>query len=358
MRLQLVALLALALAGTARADPGRASASVAVYADDDDMLVVSPAAGVQAQAGAHATIDAAIAADTVTGASVDVVTSASPAPVREQREEGALGVTLALPRDTTVTARAIGSHEHDDDVVWGWALASRELADRNTTIELGWGHGESWITNAIDASFRARRTDDRATARVTQVIDARTYVDLLVDLSRTSGYQASPYRAIAIAEPAMPAVVFEDEATPRLRHTGAIAIRVRRAIGDRWFAHAGYRAVADDWGVASHTADARAIVETDDATWRFGASLRAYTQTAADFWRARYTIEDALRTRDRTLARMRSLGAALTIDRLIDDDRAARVQLQVGATSYTWPDDPLERARIALVTMIAITSDY
>ena len=369
MRLQLIAAVAPALvaaaAATARAqaapsDQAAASASLSVYADDDDITVVTPAAGASVPLG-RITADVGVVADTVTGASVDVVTSASPRPIHEQREQLSLGATIALPHHVRAIVRAIGSTEHDYDVVHGWALVSAELADRDTVVELGYDHGRAWVGSASDPAFAADRTDDRVVARVSQAVDPRTYVDLLVDLSRIAGYQASPYRLVAIADPSSTGVVLVGEATPRLRHGVAAALRVRRAVGDRWFVHAGYRAALDDWGVVSHTADALAILQLGHGAWRLGAEVRGYVQGGADFYRARYVADGgmapSLRTRDRTLGPMRSASTELTGDHALGA-AGLRVQLAVGATHFWWLDDLYQRDRSALTSTVAVTGAW
>jgi len=369
MRLQLTSAAALVLAAAgarvarAQADPSdrpAASASFSVYADDDDITVVTPAAGASVPMG-RVTADVGVVADTVTGASVDVVTSASPKPIHEQREQLSLGAVVALSHRVRATVRVIGSTEHDYDVVHGWALLAAELADRDTVVEVGYDHGRAWVGKFGDPAFAENRHDDRAVLRVSQVLDRRTYVDLLVDLSRLAGYQASPYRLVAVADPASTAVMLVGEATPYLRHGAAAAIRVRRAIGDRWFVHGAYRGAIDDWGVVSHTGRALAVAQLGGDAWRLGAEVRGYLQTGADFYQARYaTVDGAVpthRTRDRTLGPMRSAAVELTGDHALGLAQL-RVQLAVGLTHYWWLDDLYQRGRSALTSTVAVTGAW
>ena len=362
MRLQLTVVLVVFGTLTAHADPDerRASARVSVYADDDDMLVVSPAVGLQVPATDRITTELAFVADTVTGASVDVVTSASSHAIHEQREEATLGAVIHLPRHLEVTGRAVGSHEHDYDVAHGWLLVSAELADRNLTVELGYDHGHARVGSAVDPSFHASRTDDRVVARLSQILDRRSYLDLLVDVARSDGYQASPYRMVTIGDPASPDAMRVAEVTPHERRSLAGALRLRRAIGERWFVHGGYRAVVDSWNVTSHTGDVLVIARLDDRT-RIGTQARGYLQSAADFFRTRYDappgLVPALRTRDRTLGTMRSMALEVIGDRALGSG-ALRLQLAIGLSWYSWPDDPLQRDRRAVTTTTAMTTTW
>jgi len=324
------------------------------------MLVLSPAMGGRVALGERLTGELGVAADTVTGASADVVTAASSRAIREQREQVTLGLVARLPRYIGLTARVIGSHEHDYDVVHGWLLASAELAQRNTVVELGVDLGHAWVRSATDPSFDARRRDDRAVLRVSQVVDPRTYLDLLVDASRLAGYQASPYRMVTIVDAEGPGVMRISEATPTRRRTLAAALRMRHALGTRWFVFAGYRAVADSWAMTSHTVDAMAIVTFDGARQRIGLSARGYVQSAAEFFRASYTAPDgvlpALRTRDRSLGTMRTASAELFGARELG--HGLRLEGSLGCTWFRWPDDPIQRRRTAITSTTAFSTSW
>lgn len=97
----------------------------------------------------------------------------------------------------------------------------------------------------------------------------------------------------------------------RLRH--ALTARLRRAVGARWVVALDYRLYTDDWGVRGHTEKLEVAV---DLPQRLALRLqqRASLQGAADFYRERYTQQDAYMTRDRRLSDNLSgqLGAALT----------------------------------------------
>lgn len=365
MRLQLIS-VALAWAQLAHAEPDRerrAAGSLHLYADDDGMTVVSPAATAQAPVAPTVLVDTAVAVDVVTGASVDVITSASPGTIHERRVEGTLGVAVDPTRTTTLGARAIASHEHDYDAVHLTLSGRLELAKRNTILELAADGGWEQASSVVDPSFEAERRTQRAIATLSQVLGVRTYVDLIVDVSRARGYHASPYRTVPIIDPASPALVRVPEVTPALRRAGAAALRVRHAIGEHSAVHATYRAYADDWAVHSHTLGVAALTEAADRRWRAGAALRGYAQTAADFARTRYLLTDgmvpALRTRDRALAAMQSLGATLTADVALTaaDDDGPRLLVELGAIRYRF-DTAAQHERSALITSVGVTAPF
>ncbi|MCE9580567.1 MAG: hypothetical protein K8W52_46030, partial [Deltaproteobacteria bacterium] len=121
MRLQLILACVLGapalapLVAVAEPPPDEVSATMRVYADDDHLTVLSPAAHAQVSTGRlTGEVDAAL--DAVSAASVDVMTSASPRAVHERRLEVGLGGTLRRAA-LAIRGGAQVSHERDYDAV-------------------------------------------------------------------------------------------------------------------------------------------------------------------------------------------------------------------------------------------------
>lgn len=112
----LVAAAVLAAAGSARAQeqPPTAEGSVRVYSDDDRVTVVTPSASAHASAG-PVDVDLSAGADIISAASVDVLTSASPAEFEDRRLEGSITGGLRLPGRQLVRLGGAVSHEKDYD---------------------------------------------------------------------------------------------------------------------------------------------------------------------------------------------------------------------------------------------------
>ena len=204
MRLQLSALALGALVGGASADVGGGGA-LRVYADDDDMTVVSPSVSAQVEAG-ETTIDAELLADVVSGASIDVITSASPRPVEEQRAELGIKATTAVhPRGAArVDAGLRASSERDHHAVRGSAGIRVEVWERRWTLAARYVAGLDEVGAVGEPGVWRERTLHQPSAGVTAVLDARTVAELAVEGAWTSGYQASPYRRVPLVDPAAP----------------------------------------------------------------------------------------------------------------------------------------------------------
>jgi hypothetical protein len=351
VRLQLICGLLL-VARAALADPG-AEATMRVYTDDDGMTIVSPAVDVEVTRGAS-TIDVDAVADVITGASIDVVTSASPTPIDEQRVEAGIGLQRAM-----ISASVRGSHERDHDAARASVGLRRELLGRQLALDARATLGLDAIGSAMDPSFDRTRSLASGTLGATVVGDPRTLWDVLVEATRLDGYQASPYRRVPLDRMDSPIPRWVDEHAPGLRLEAAAAVRVRRAIGDAWFASLTYRGYHDDWSVTSHTGSVELRRQLGDR-WLAGATLRGYTQTRASFYRASYDAgaPPTWRTRDRTLGPMRSWFASLTADAALDAADRWRAVAAAGVLGETFPEFPLQRERHALVLTISISRAF
>jgi hypothetical protein len=352
MRLQLIA--AICAARVAHAD-GDASGTLRVYADDDHVTVVSPSASARFDAGPWLRLDTGVAADAVTGASVDVVTSASPATIHERRVEGTIDATAAVSRTGTAGARVIASHENDYDALHVAVHGAIELAKRNTTLAGTYDEGFESASSVMDPTFHAGRRTHRAVATLTQILDRRTYVDLVLDGSLARGYHASPYRSVVIEDPASSAIMRVSEVTPRLREAAAASVRIRRALGEQWAVHASYRFYLDDWDLHSHTASVDALTERPGGT-RLGVGVRGYVQDAASFYRERYTgAVPALRTHDRTLGAMATAEVHAAVDLPLGE---LRIVLSLGVLQMWFFDFAPQRERTALTTTLGVDRPF
>ncbi len=120
---------------------------------------------------------------------------------------------------------------------------------------------------------------------VTQVLDRKTIVRCNYSASRASGYQNDPYKLVSVvqapgdATPGLPLTArYERRRNTRLKQS--VYGLVKRALGSH-VVELSYRFLWDDWGVNSHTAEAK-------FDWELGGdqyvqpAVRWYAQSAAD----------------------------------------------------------------------------
>jgi hypothetical protein len=354
MRLQLGLLVALArMASADPTDEPGASAGLHVYADDDHVTVVSPSASLRTDVTSRVSLSADTTVDAVSAASVDVVTSASPSTVHEQRVELGLSSTYREHRARWWTAGVRASHEHDYDSLRARASGRWELAQRNTTLQLDYVFGYDDVSSMMDRTFHRDRESHELMASASQLLNRRAVLDVIVDVTRANGYHASPYRWILVDVPASPLPMRLDEVTPSLRASAAIAMRLRYAITDRTTTSAMYRFYDDTWAMRSHTVTTDVLRTIGD--WLVGATLRGYVQSDASFYAAHYTGEPRYRTHDRTLGAMRSIYGAATLDAPL---RSWHVVGSLGLLQCWFLDFPAQSDREAVLVFSSATKTW
>jgi len=280
-----------------------ASSTVYVRSDTDHTTIVSPTVKITGAVD-RATLTGTYSVDAWTGASVDVVTAATKA-IHERRNE--VDATLAYAgREVTVTANYRLSVE-PDYLSNGVTLGVRaELANRNTIVSVDALGTDDRVGRSGDPGFSqpVRTIGGRAT--LAQVLGPKTLGELGVQTTLVEGYQASPYRFVAIGDVGTctsfaPLCIPEHVPDQRLRT--AFTARGRHALGD-FSGGLAYRFYFDDWGVMSHAVE-------PDLAWQLtkvqtlSLHYRYQTQSEARFYQPRYldlTMTSGYVTRDRKLS--------------------------------------------------------
>ena len=310
MRLQLIlALVALAPRAFAQEQADGAEASFRLYTDDDRTTVESWSAQAKKTVRGVA-IDASAIVDTITSASIDLMTAASPHGFTDTRIAGRLAARGELRPGLRVGGSVLAATERDYDSDVVGADLQLDLADKRVTLS---GHAAlelDRIYRADDAMFERSLTVASGSAGATFVVNPRTLVDVVDEVAIGSGFQASPYRYVRIYAPSdASTMMMVPENDPDSRVRNAALVRLRRALGHRWFVHADYRFYADTWGITSHTVQGQAFVSLLGDRLAVGARARGYTQDHANFYRRRYETYPGvplLRTADKELGEMRS----------------------------------------------------
>jgi hypothetical protein len=340
----------LALALLAAPDGTRAedsaSASVYVRSDSDHTTVVSPRLRLRTEVLDATHLDLVYTVDVWTSASVDIVASASQ-PVTEQRDELDAGVDH-VAGDFTFGGAYRYSVEPDYESHGGSLGVAWELANKAATLAWSLGGSSDRVGRVGDERFDEAVETLTTGISFTQVIDADSLVQVLYDLAVVRGYQASAYRYVALGgdgrcSGTAPFCLPEQNPRERLRH--ALALRGRRALGERWSAGAGYRAYLDDWGLLSHTAKAD-LAWAPEPRSTVALSYRFYTQGAADHYEPRYALTDrtsAYFTSDKELSPLSSHRIGLALDwawELGAGEYALRAGLELAPTFYRYEDYP------------------
>jgi hypothetical protein len=267
--------------------------------------VVSPRAHLRKAVFTKRTnVDLVYTADVWTSASIDVRTAAT-APVTEQRDE----VVAGVDHEQGIATFGAGyrfSREYDYLSNAGNLFLKVEALKRTATFEARGVASFDHVGRAGDEFFHERTNTYGGWLGYTQVLTKKLLMQLAYELRGTTGYQASPYRYVAIGGGGTcgtPTAVCLPEVLPerRIRHAGVL--RMRGALTDRMSLGGAYRFYLDEWRVQSHTAVADLAIHPRP-TIDFGVEYRFYWQTAAIFYEEAYATaeQDAYYTRDRELS--------------------------------------------------------
>lgn len=278
--------------------------------DSNATTVLSPRGHATAVAGDALVLDAAYAIDAWSGASIDVMTAAT-STIRETRHELSGGAGWR-GEGFTIGGTYRWSTEPDYWSHGGSLRTAVELFDRNTTLALDVFGASDVVGRAGDPAFRRPVWNVGGRVTYTQLIDKKTLGEISWESQRVAGFQASPYRFVAVGgdgtcSSLAPLCLPEQHPNERWRH--AANLRARRALGKRLSLGLEYRYYFDSWGVQSHTLHPDvALVPTRRALRGDTISLhyRYYTQGEARFYLPRYFELEGLGylTRDRKLSAM------------------------------------------------------
>lgn len=300
---------ATALAQERDAGDGGATSKVSVYADDDATTVVTTAVDAEVIAPGSVALGAYFLVDSVSSASVDVVSAATERWTENRIELGARA-GIDLGRVTGLTLSYSHSHENDWSSHTISASGRRELGERNTTLTAGYAAVFNRVGRADDPTFERSLDAHSLQLGVSQLWSRVTLFGLTYNVQRTSGYQASPYRYARITGSAGELDISVPEAHPETRIRHALSARHLRAIARSLALESTYRFYVDDWGILSHTIQTALTYEA--ASWiDLRARARGYLQTSASFYADSYEQLQRFATSDRELGEFWNLSAGL-----------------------------------------------
>lgn len=235
--------------------------------------------------------------DMVSGASIDVITTASP--YTETRNEYGAGITY-LRGNSLMSAKVISSVESDyksDSFSLG---VSHELFGGLTTLNLGYGQSHDNVMRADDASFL--KVIDRYNFRlgVTQILSRKSLIGIAFEDIADNGYLSNPYRTALVGGASV------NENYPRTRDSQAIAVRYLYGFSrdNQPVDHSlrlEYRYFQDTWGIQAHTFGI-AWQRQFSPKWLGEFHYRYYQQEAASFYSDNFPALMTYMARDKELS--------------------------------------------------------
>ncbi|MGI9303100.1 MAG: DUF3570 domain-containing protein [Gammaproteobacteria bacterium] len=218
--------------------------------------------------------------DTISGASPDVVVSASP--YDESRDEYGFAVDY-LFQNSQMSLGYTRSDESDYEANALNVGVSHEVFGAMTTVDLGFtrnfdtvsrsdgaGFGEDAVTTADIDRFQYR-------VGISQVITTTLLANLSYEAILDDGFLNSPYRFARVQGALVP------ERYPGTRTSHAVAVKARKYWQPRSSGYLGYRYFTDTWDIGAHTLEI-GYSRYFTSRWLADFYYRYYTQDQASFY--------------------------------------------------------------------------
>lgn len=258
----------------------RLDASYHFY-DGDGLTIEGPSVLVRRRIGDSVSVSGTYYVDSVSGASIDAVTTASP--YSEQRKE--IGGGIDYLRGSMLLGLSYTNSEETDYSADTFGISlSQEVFAGMTTVSMGYVRGFDEVRRSDVAEFS--EDIDRHSFRVglTQVLSRRLIAEIAFETVSDEGFLNNPYRQVRYVDSeAASGFAWEPELYPGTRTSNAVALRSRMHLPWRAAVQTDYRFFSDDWGIDAHTAE---IGYSHGAFehWTFDIGYRFHSQGAADFY--------------------------------------------------------------------------
>ena len=269
------------------------------------VTIKGPSVLVRKKFGDHVSVAGNYYVDMISGASIDVVTQASP--YKERRQQESLSVDV-LQGKTTWSGGYITSTENDYKARTAFASVSEDMFGDLTTVTFGFVRGHDRVGE------RGTTRDDPVNRRnwqlgLTQVLTRNLLLGANYETSESEGFLNNPYRQVRYLDPlAQLGYSYQKEAYPHTRTGNAGSARLKYYLPWRAALDGSYRYYTDTWGIIAHTWEL-GLTEPTRRHWTLDTHVRGYRQNHADFYADLFPYASAQNflARDRELAAFTSL---------------------------------------------------
>lgn len=250
--------------------------------------------------------------DMISGASIDVVTQASP--YHEERKQDSLGLEF-LHGKSTYSGGYIRSIENDYDARTAYFNASQQMFGDLTTVSMGFTRGWDIVGNSQNPLFK--QDVDRRDWQVglSQVLTRNLLLGANFETTESEGFLNNPYRSVRYIDATSgKGYSYEPEKYPHTHTGNAASVQLKYYLPWRAALDGTYRFYSDTWQIKAHTF--RLGYTQPWRSWTFDGRVRYYRQNAADFYSDLFPYQNSQNylARDRELAQFQSVtvGAGAT----------------------------------------------
>jgi hypothetical protein len=264
--------------------------------DGGGVEVDGPSILVRKSIGQSVSVSANYYVDSISCASVDVITSASP--YTEERTETSLSVDYLY--DKSMMSVAYTKSDESDYLAETTSFdISHDMFGDLTTVSLGYSVGNDDIYNNTDptAEYSAKRQNFRI--GLTQILTKNHIMSVNLETITDEGFLRSPYRSVRVLDGG--SVLWVSEEYPETRTSNALAMNFKWYLPYRAALSWGARFFHDTWGIDATQVEV-GYTHPYKEDWVFDIHVRSYRQEAADFYSDLFTQAKTNMARDKELS--------------------------------------------------------
>ncbi len=301
------------------------------YYDGGGVQIDGPSILVRKKLGTNVSVAGNYYVDTISSASIDVVTQASE--YSEERTEATVGADY-LRGDTAMSLALTRSDEDDYQADTLNLGISQAVFGGLTTISMGYARGSDDV-GMRDSDFSEEADHWRYRVGVAQVLTRNLLLGLDYEAVADEGFLNNPYRRVRFLDPdSATGFSFQDEVYPRTRDSNAVALRARYFLPYRAAVSGSARYFTDSWGIDASTVEVGYTHPRNRFTYEAG--YRYYSQTAADFYSDLFPYIDAQNflARDKELSTFTSHTLRFGVGYEMPLEIGTRIEK--GAVNFVW----------------------
>jgi hypothetical protein len=263
--------------------------------------------------------------DKVSGASVDVLSSASP--IKDERRQKS-GTLEYLHDKTTYTATYMSSVERDYISETASFSLSQSMFGDLTTVTLGFARTANTVgenngtANKPDVAWLGHALTRAYSGGVSQIITKNFIAGVNLQVITDAGFLANPYREIRYLDPTKAiGYTLASQVYPDTHTSTAVQVQAKYYLPYRAAVTGLYRYYSDTWGVIGNTYELD-YTHPISNKWIFEGRARYYKQSAASFYSdlVPFPFSQNFTARDQNLAALdnTTFGAKVTYALLPD----------------------------------------
>ncbi|AWB69014.1 hypothetical protein C2869_13320 [Saccharobesus litoralis] len=254
------------------------------------MKIDGPAVLLRKKIGESAAVSGYYYVDTISSASVDVLSTASP--YIEERKEAQLG--LEFLNDKTITAVNLRQSEESDFIAQSVSLdISHDTFGDLTNLALGVSYGSNEIYRNGDTNFAEQSEQVRVRASISQILTRNLITAVNIEAVADSGYLNNPYRTVRFRDETVPARVgYQAERYPNTRNSFASKFSWSYFLPYRAAILGHYRYFNDSWQIKAEDIE---LVYRQPlfSSWELELKGRYYKQLQAEFYSDLFAYRNA-----------------------------------------------------------------